>query len=163
MKKRCYVILRIAVLGSLLTAASVQAQSRPVQLGLFTPVQIVPEDESIGGFRLSLIYCRNTSVSGIDLGFIVHTTEGLSQGFQWGLVGLNEADFTGWQYCAVNVTQSDCEGLQLGIVNYANSMSGVQLGLVNYAANMKGIQIGLVNMIREGGAFPVFPIVNWSF
>jgi len=29
--------------------------------------------------------------------------------------------------------------------------------------SMKGLQIGLVNIIRQGGQFPVFPIVNWSF
>ncbi len=27
----------------------------------------------------------------------------------------------------------------------------------------KGLQIGLVNIIKEGGAFGFFPIVNWSF
>ena len=42
-------------------------------------------------------------------------------------------------------------------------MNGVQLGLVNYAGTMHGLQIGLVNIIKQGGAFPVFPIVNWSF
>ena len=163
MKKRYYMLPVLAGLGFLLAAGSVRAQSRPVQIALFTPVQIVPENEKIGGFRFALIYGRNTAVSGIDVGFIIHTTEGLSQGVQWGLVGLNEADFIGWQDSAVNITQGDCEGLQLGIVNYANRMNGIQFGLVNYAVNMKGLQIGLVNIIRENGAFPVFPIVNWSF
>jgi hypothetical protein len=49
------------------------------------------------------------------------------------------------------------------LVNYAENMNGFQLGLVNYAQTAKGLQIGLVNIIRQGGQFPVFPIVNWSF
>jgi len=38
----------------------------------------------------------------------------------------------------------------------------LMLGFVNYAETMKGLQIGLINVIRQGGQFPVFPIVNWS-
>lgn len=79
------------------------------------------------------------------------------------MVGLNDADFLGFQDCAVNVTKGRCEGFQWGIVNYAGEMSGFQLGFVNYAMTMKGLQIGLVNIIKQGGQFPVFPIVNWSF
>jgi hypothetical protein len=48
-------------------------------------------------------------------------------------------------------------------VNYADHMSGFQLGLVNYARSAKGLQVGLANIIKQGGKFPVFPIVNWSF
>ena len=40
---------------------------------------------------------------------------------------------------------------------------GLQVGVVNYAQSMRGLQIGLVNIIKQGGQFPVFPIVNWSF
>ncbi|MBU3955872.1 hypothetical protein KJ633_05370 [bacterium] len=51
----------------------------------------------------------------------------------------------------------------MGVVNYANSAKGLQLGVINYAVSLKGLQIGLINIIRQGGMFPVFPIVNWSF
>jgi hypothetical protein len=102
-------------------------------------------------------------VTGLDVGFINHTTKGLSQGVQFGCIGLVDADFIGWQDNYVNITKGNFEGLQLGIYNYANQMNGIQLGLVNYAVNMQGLQIGLVNIIKQGGAFPVFPIVNWSF
>jgi hypothetical protein len=63
----------------------------------------------------------------------------------------------------VNFVRQDFEGFQWGIVNYARYANGFQLGLVNYAGSMKGLQIGLVNIIDQGGQFPVFPIVNWSF
>jgi hypothetical protein len=84
-------------------------------------------------------------------------------GVQFGLVGYAEADFVGWQDNWVNITKGDFEGFQWGLVNYARNGNGFQLGLVNYSYTMKGLQIGLVNIIKQGGQFPVFPIVNWSF
>ena len=163
MNKKFYVLLGFILLTFLLISTPVQAQKKPIQIALFTPIQIVPEDQHIGGIRLNLIYSRNASVTGLDVGFINHTTKGLSQGVQFGFVSLVDSDFTGLQDNAVSITKGNFEGLQLGIVNYANQMNGVQFGLVNYAVNMKGLQIGLVNIIRQGGTFPVFPIVNWAF
>lgn len=160
--KRC-LLSGFVVFISILIAAPAFAQNRPIQLALVTPIQIFPEDTPIGGVRLNLLYGRNVSVSGLDLGLVNHTTTGLSKGWQYGLVGLNDADFLGFQDCAVNVTKGRCEGFQWGVVNYAGEMSGLQLGLVNYAMSMKGLQIGIVNIIKQGGQFPVFPIVNWSF
>jgi hypothetical protein len=139
------------------------AQKKPIQLSLFSPVQLVSEDNAIAGVRLSLLYGRNTSVTGLDWGLVSHSTSGKSKGVQFGLVGLVDADFVGYQATAVNITKGECEGFQWGIVNYAGYANGLQLGFVNYAETMKGLQIGFVNIIKQGGQFPVFPIVNWSF
>ena len=141
------------------------AQSKPVQISLFAPVQIFDENVPISGVRLNLIYGRNISVTGLDLAFLVnHTTTGHFKGVQFGLVGIADADFVGWQNNEiVNVVKGSFEGFQLGVVNYAYYANGLQLGLVNYAGSMKGLQIGLVNIIDQGGQFPVFPIINWSF
>ena len=144
-------------------AVSAHAEKQPVQLALIAPIQIFPEDYTIGGVRVNLLYGRNAAVRGLDLGLVNHTTTGVSMGLQHGVVSINEADFVGWQDNAVNITRGDFEGFQSGLVNYANYANGVQLGLVNYAVSMKGLQVGLVNIIRQGGQFPVFPIVNWSF
>ena len=158
------VLLLIVILAALLCSPAMSsADDRPIQLSLVSPVQIFPEDYSIAGIRLSLIYGRNASVTGLDWGLINHTTTGLSQGVQFGLVGLADGGFKGWQNTAFNITRSDFEGFQWGIVNYADYASGFQLGFVNYARSMKGLQIGLVNIISKGGQFPVFPLVNWSF
>jgi len=142
---------------------SAMATERPIQLSLVTPIQIFPESDDITGIRFNLIYGRNTSVTGLDLGLINHCTGGVSKGFQYGLVSIVDADFVGWQNSVVNVTHGDFEGLQWGFMNYAGYASGLQLGFVNYAERMNGLQIGLVNIIQRGGQFPVFPIVNWSF
>jgi len=147
-----------------LSVKDIVAQNKPVQLSLFNPIQLFDENTSITGLRINLIYGKNASVTGIDWGLVNHTTSGVSKGVQFGLVGITEADFTGWQDNGVNITNGKFEGLQWGLVNYAGTVSGVQIGLVNYAANMtKGLQIGLVNIIKQGGQFPVFPIINWAF
>lgn len=163
MLKKNRVLLGLAVLILIFVSTPVQAQDRPIQLSLFTPVQIFPEDNSISGVRLNLIYGRNAYVTGLDVGLVNHTKTGTSKGVQFGMVGLVESDFVGWQSNDINITKGNFKGLQLGVVNYANYANGVQFGLVNYAVSMKGLQIGLVNIIRQGGQFPVFPIVNWSF
>jgi hypothetical protein len=139
------------------------AQSKPVQLALFNPIQIHPETNSISGVRLSLLYGKNTSVTGVDLGLVNQNTDGESVGWQCGLVGLNEDKFTGLQSSIVNLTDRYSEGVMLGFYNYAGNMNGVQIGFINNAGSMNGLQIGLINIIKKGGQFPVFPIVNWSF
>ena len=53
-------------------------------------------------------------------------------------------------------------GPQLSAVNHSRNFRGLQIALVNYAQRLYGVHIGLVNIIKEGGRFPVFPIVNWS-
>jgi hypothetical protein len=164
MLNRSFALCLLFVVG--LCAASIPAQAQedsPIQLALFTPIQIFPENYSISGVRLNLLYGRNVAVTGVDFGLINHTTSGETVGFQWGGIGLADGDFVGWQDNVVNVVRNDFEGFQWGLVNYANHASGFQLGLVNYAVTLHGLQIGLVNVIKQGGQFPVFPIINWSF
>lgn len=163
--KKFVIFFTILMLLPIFISATAHAQEKkPIQLSFFAPVQIYPETTPIAGVRLSLLYGKNTSVSGLDVGLVNHTTAGISKGFQLGLVGINEADFVGFQHnYLVNNVNGNCEGFQLGFVNITHNMNGFQLGFVNYAYNMKGLQIGLVNIIKQNGQFPVFPIVNWSF
>ena len=161
MFKKYYVPLVLAVLTPIIVSAPVKAQKQPIQIALFTPVQIIPEDNHIKGFRLNLVYGRNASVTGLDVGLINHSTRGSSKGAQFGLLGLVDSNFTGWQCNTVNITKGHFKGFQLGIVNYSKRVCGIQFGLVNYAVNINGLQIGLVNIIEKGGAFPVFPVINW--
>jgi hypothetical protein len=145
------------------TPISLHAQDKPIQIALVTPIQIFSENTPIKGVRLNLVYGRNISITGLDLGLVNHVTNSPSTAVQFGFIGLVESNFTGWQDNAANLTMEKCEGFQFGIVNYAGSMSGFQLGFVNYTENMNGLQIGIINIIKKGGAFPFFPIINWSF
>jgi hypothetical protein len=156
-------IVLIALLLLVALAPTAQAQSKPVQLALVNPIQIFPENTSIAGVRLSLIYGKNTSVSGIDWGLVNHTTSGTSLGWHASLVGMNGGNFVGLQQSFVGLVDGNAEGVQMGFYNHAGHMSGVQFGFINHAGTMKGLQIGLINIIKSGGQFPVFPIVNWSF
>ncbi len=163
MNMRFRALLTFAAITLLLAAVPAVAQDKPFQLALVAPIQIFPENTSITGLRLNLLYGRNQSVTGVDLGLVNHTMSGESKGIQWGFVNLTDANFTGLQDGWINITKGDFEGLQWGFVNYSNHGNGLMVGFVNYAMSMKGLQIGLVNIIRQGGQFPVFPIVNWSF
>lgn len=168
----------IVAVAVLVCSSALGAQeTRPVQLALVTPIQIFPEEYAIGGVRLSLLYGRNVSVVGFDLGLVNHTTTGTTKGVQWGVVGITGTRFVGWQGNYVNVVNGTFEGFQSGIVNYSGEASGfllgwvnytkytdgLQLAIVNYTKRMNGIQVGLLNIIEEGGFLPIFPIVNWSF
>jgi hypothetical protein len=170
------IALIVAGLALLLPAAPARGQDEhPISVGLFPPAQIVPEDESVRGVRLSLIYGKNVDVSGLDLGLANHTTRNFL-GAQFGAVGISDGDVEGWQSNWVNVTRGQMQGLQDGVVsitetgrgvqfsgyNQAQNFRGLQLGIVNYAGYLSGIQIGLINIIRDNGQFPVFPIVNWG-
>ena len=163
MVERVRLLVGVSVFAVVIFATPAGAQQSPIQLSLVTPVQIVPQDESVGGFRFNLIYGRNAQVTGLDLGLVNHNTSGVSKGVQLGLVSMVDADFNGWQYHAVNLSEGRVEGFQMGLYNTAGSMSGLQLGIVNHTGKMHGLQIGIVNIIKTGGQFPVFPIVNWSF
>ncbi len=163
MSKNLLVSFGLAVLAIAFVAAAAPAQDKPVQLSLFNPVQIVPESEAVSGIRLSLIYGKNTTVTGFDWGLVNHNTAGQSAGVQFGAVGYVEGDFKGWQDNMISIVKGDFEGFQSGAVNHAKYVHGLQLGIVNYAGSMRGLQIGLVNIISQGGQFPIFPIVNWSF
>ncbi len=145
-----------------LTTGQTAAQGNPVQLALFTPVQIVPQHESVAGFRLSLIYGRNANMTGFDWGLVTRT-DGQFTGVQWGFVGIVDRSFVGWQANMVSFTNKDVTGVQsAAFYNYADHVNGLQISLVNSAGSMKGIQLGLVNIIHSGGFMPIFPIVNWG-
>lgn len=157
--------LQVALLAAFLSgvAAPVFAGDKPVNLSLFTPISIAKEGDAVTAFRFNLIYGKNTSVQYVDIGLVNHTTSGLSKGLQWGAVNYNEADFKGLEVGTVNIQKGSAEGLQWGFVNSAGFANGVQFGFINVAQKMHGLQLGLVNIIKEGGQFPFFPIVNWSF
>jgi len=84
-------------------------------------------------------------------------------GVQWGLVGIVDHSFSGWQANIWSATGGAFTGLQMGaLYSYARSVNGVQISFFNNAGSMKGIQIGIVNLIQSGGFMPVFPFVNWG-
>jgi hypothetical protein len=173
-------VVGLVVLGGLtgVEEASAQVETRPIQVSLVTPIQIVDQNLAVKGLRLNLIYGRNAAMTGLDIGVVNHT-DGLTKALQWGLVGISEANFVGYQNNWIaNITKGDLSGLQIGGYNEAgggegvqiglfsnvpNRMSGLQISLVNYAKDLHGLQIGLLNIISSKESFPILPIVNWKF
>lgn len=178
---RSLVLAFLAVAVAL--AAPAAAQERPIQLALVNPVQLVPEGQGISVVRLNLIYSVNRSVNGLDIGLVNVTSGGASSGVQWTLASVNRGAFTGWQggwggiggvaaitegpfvglQSALYTSARQGRGVQLGLLNTVANWNGLQVGVLNMAQQLHGVQIGLINVIKTGGQFPVFPIVNWSF
>jgi len=151
------------LLGILALTSLSNAQSRPINIALFNPIQIFPESNSIEGIRINLIYGKNVSVTGIDWGLVNHVGSGGFKGVQLGAINICEGNVTGWQNGLINISKRNVEGFQWGWFNSGDHVSGFQLGILNFAESMYGLQIGLLNFIHTGGQFPVFPIINWSF
>lgn len=172
-------LLVALVLPSGITAQETQGASHqhPVQLALFFPVQLVPETDAIQGIRLSLLYGKNTDVTGFDWGLVSKTThsflgaqfggvgiaQGTFKGLQAnGLVNVSKGSFTGVQWGAFVNSLEQGRGGQLAGVNVAQNFRGLQIGLVNYAQSLNGVQLGFINIIKHGGEFPVMVVVNWG-
>ena len=138
-------------------------QGKPIQLSLFNPIQIIPESQSVSGFRFNLIYGKNVNVTGLDLGLVNYAT-GHQSGLQFGGVNLVDGGFLGAQLGFVGITKGNFQGFQWSAVNVHQAhFNGLQFSIVNYAATLKGLQLGLINIIGEGGFLPVFPIFNFDF
>lgn len=160
------------VLGLLLVfmlVITVQAEeAKFVQLAILNPCQLVPQDKSIEGLSLALLYAVNKDVSGVSLAIGINKATGDVKGLEWGLGNWVEGSahawqeglinhvggkFVGLQGGAVNVVKGDFTGLQDGLVNWdEGSVHGIQLGAFNYTMKQfVGIQAGLVNVSK--GAF----------
>jgi hypothetical protein len=153
----------IVLIFFLFFSMNVYAENKPIQIALFTPLQIFPEEVSITGVRWNVLYGKNSSVTGLDFGLVNRTTEKMSVGIQFGIMGFADRGWTGWQSNFVNVTRNEFKGFQFGFLNYAEDANGLMIGVINYARRLYGIQIGLFNLIEAGGVAPVLPIVNWAF
>jgi len=123
--------------------------STPLQISIWNPVQLVPDDWDVRGVRLNMPYGKIQNVYGLDYGLVNVVRQDVA-GIQVGIYNSASAA-RGIQIAAwFNMTDS-MSGVQLGVANTASSttMHGVQNGIVNYAKDMSGLQNGLVNITKE--------------
>lgn len=174
----CFLVLSTASMGF--------AQSSPVGVSLFNPVQFPDQSRSISALRLNFIYAVNQDLSGLDFGLLLpinvlngdlngvqlglyNGVDGNGSGIQWSTFNHSGESFSGWQMGAVNFSSGHTTGLQTGIMNSSDSMGGLQLGLINHTKDLYGVQVGLANINSSPGRFPgsmpveFFPFFNWSF
>lgn len=152
------------------------AGAAPFQFSVWDSVQVVDEERSIHGLRLTLPYGANRNLHGLDVGIANHL-DGDLRGAQLSWGGYVAGDFAGLQYnwilaivdgqmtgmqSALYSSAGTLRGLQLGFVNRVveeamgarlslvniseTSSVGAEIGLVNYSKNIEGLQLGLVNV-----------------
>lgn len=155
-----------AILGGLAASAT------PVQVSLWSPVQVFPEEQDVRGVRLDLLYGKNRDVYGIDLGVANRATRdfgGIQAGLFYNRAGLlaptNEVPGS-WVAAAAEkhdvrtllvmgrhvYAAGTARGLQLaGGVNQAVDLSGFQVAsLGNVAVEVNGGQLGgLMNVAHR--------------
>jgi len=142
--------------------ASTEESFKPIQLALVPTIQLVPQDQSVRGFRLN-IYGDNQSMSGVDIG-LMHETKGHFGGVGFGLLNIVHGDARGLQFSGIySGADGGISGLQVGMVNRSTNIHGLQIGLANFADDMTGIQIGLWNEIKSKEKWAVCPLFNAAF
>ena len=150
----------------------------PLQGAIANPAQIFSESIEVRGLRLNVLYGKNASVYGLDVGLVNEVEERVSgvqlasianrvgelDGLDVGLVNEVEERVRGVQLASVANFTGELAGVQLaGILNRSKSVVGVQIGgLVNDAERLVGLQIGLLNF-NKSGPLPFFPIFNFGF
>ena len=138
MKLKSSSMLTAALLAVAASPFTCAAESSPVMLSLFNPVQWPSSQSDVGGFRLSLLYGQCDDFAGLDIG----------------VVGCATGDFNGLSIGGANIVSDRLVGLQVGLVNWnsnsdetsARRSIGVQYGLLNYADSFLGLQDAWINM-----------------
>lgn len=169
------VCLLTLIAGLLLPLQALAGAWSPLQVALWHPAQIVPDDCRVYGLRINLLYGKNREVWGLDLGF-ANTTPDRVMGIQAGLIngpgslggiGVGAINSTnrvnGLQAGILSVAENRVNGAQVSaIYNTSPEVNGLQLGLINSTSRLKGLQIGLINVVRDS-RLPFFPILHPGF
>ena len=159
-------VLILAVLCVVMLPLSARAEgAKPLQLAVFNPIQLVPEDESIKGLRLSLFYTLNKDVTGLSLVWLgVNRATGDVRGVELGLGNWVEGSSYGLQGGLVNYTGDRCVGVQYGAANVVGGdFTGLQWGFVNWTEGfMHGMQAGIGNISKGPSVGMDWGLVNYS-
>ena len=148
-----------------------------------------PESPDVNGARLTLLYGKNRSVRGLDLGFFSFSeterldgfqsvfgmarVSGDSSGFSGAFINLHSGSHNGVNAGFLNQVEELKGGANIGFVNITNrysmldvgglnisDRSSAQVGFLNVSKHIEGVQIGLVN-VAENGFLPIFPFFNF--
>lgn len=148
------------------------AAMTPLSVGVVPPVQLPPQDYTITGARVSVLYGHHHNVYGLDLGLVGNITQqnfvgvGLAGIFNathgtTRIIGLQAAGVGNFNtnkiavyglqlalFTNYNSGESELFGLQVAAANLSEftTIYGVQAGLYNKAKAVYGFQIGIVNV-----------------
>jgi hypothetical protein len=160
----------------------------PISLGIVRPLQFPPEDFTVTGARISVLWGEHRNMYGLDLGLLGNITEQEFKGLaisgvfnitegQTTIIGLqlagltnfntNKIDVVGFQLAAglnMNEAASSVSGLQAALLaNIApyTDIYGLQVGLYNRALDVHGLQLGLVNVTDSLHGFQI-GLINFN-
>ena len=141
------------------------ADTKPAwaMLGVFTPLQILGSDSDVEGVRINLPYGTCCNFTGFDFG-CVGVSKNRASGCLIQLVNMTFGEGYGLHAGGVNYVSGDFNGLQLGLINWADSAETFQVGLFNGAYDMLGLQFGMVNVTDKMLGFQIglVNIINYS-
>ena len=103
---------------------------------------------------------------GVQWHWLYARTEGEFTGWQSTFVfsRIGGMGSSGLQTSPVNFVDADFTGLQLGLFNRSGTVKGLQLGFVNWAETLDGgLQIGVVNYAGNSDIHRWMPLANWQF
>ncbi len=176
------------VFASLLLFSNLASATTGFQLGL--PSLNVPKDPQVEGMRLSLLYGKNQSTHGLDVGLlsvsetsdlsglalvggVCKVTGRMSSGVAFSLVNYHTGSDSGVNGAFINLLNDAGHAFNTGFVTIArgetfmdlgginvSKSSTVQIGFVNVTKRIKSFQFGFINM-AENGFLPVFPVFNF--
>lgn len=108
----------------------------------------------VKGFQMAgLVNATLDSVDGVQIAGLSNFTTGNVSGFQLaGLLNMTTESLKGTQIAGLaNFTNRDVEGAQIsGILNIGRTVMGTQVGLFNYADSVSGAPVGLISFVRKG-------------
>ena len=121
----------------------------PLQISLWPSIQLVSQDSSICGGRLSLVWGKNTAVRGIDIGIVngVEPVKGIQLSGSNMVSGRDKAQSWGLEIAGLNYARdTKYTGIQIGLANIdlETVMNGIQVSLFNYVDEANGIQLALI-------------------
>jgi len=148
------IIMSFVWSSALCYAGAIDADWSPLEIGIFTPVQLFDEDSDIYFLRLSTCYTRNKAAYGFDFGLV--NDDSNNGGLQIAVAGIHRDTQMGLGIGLINVTMKNLYGCQIGMFNKAGSRrimenydqaGGLQIGWVNLTkAIFDGVQIGIANL-----------------
>lgn len=185
MRRSTFVIA--SALAVFLTAADAHAEAA---FQFAVPNFQAPRDPHVSGIRLSILYGKNQSQRGLDLGLLsmseTHRLSGLalisglsrvtgemSNGVALSAVNWHTGSDSGMNGAFVNVLNDAARAFNVGFVTVADRAtmfdlggfnmsrrSNVQIGFLNVTNHIETFQFGFLNMARNG-FLPFFPVVNF--
>ncbi|MBN2301761.1 MAG: hypothetical protein JXN60_04515, partial [Lentisphaerae bacterium] len=132
----------LVVLISCLCLSSQATDITPFQFSVLAPGQLFGSNKSVAGLRLGVIYARNKSLYGFDIGTGINSLKEDLYGFQIAMVGNTAKSANGFQIGILGNKTEQLRGAQVGLFNMANDAAAIQIGMnAKVNGNMIGIQI----------------------